>query len=295
MRMNKRITWIAVVCVLAGCLTNAVSYASDIDSMQTGSTYAIVTSQSTPAPAASPYKKVSSSATPAVAPSPAPSATIAATSLATPGETPGPVPAQMPSETPDAAPAVTPSLESSATPASTPEIQPTPTPVDDESLWYREKLPLKKEHQKLLWGYCKTRELDYIDMLALIATESNFNENACSGKYKGYFQISTSNSANLAKTLKTLNKPLDGAININWGTAMYSWILADKRLEGIDDEKDRRDIALSIYQRGSGGYDKYGLSSGFLKIFYKKRGIVSAYFEDDKAEETDKADKADKE
>lgn len=295
MRMNKRITWIAVVCVLAGCLTNAVSYASDIDSMQTGTTYAIATSQSTPASAASPYKKVSSSVTSAVTPSHAPSAA----SLATPGATPGPEPAQVPSETADVAPAITPSLEASATPAaapaSTPEIQPTPTPVDDESLWYREKLPLKKEHQKLLWGYCKTRKLDYIDMLALIATESNFNEKASSGKYKGYFQISTSHSANLSKTLMTLNKPLDGAININWGTAMYSWILADKRLEGIDDEKERRDIALSIYQRGTGGYDKYGLSSGFLKIFYKKRSIVSAYFEDDKAEKTDKADKADKE
>ena len=117
-------------------------------------------------------------------------------------------------------------------------------------------------------------------MLALISTESCFNEKCSSGKYKGYFQISTSNAANLSKTLKTLNKPLDGTININWGTAMYSWILADKRVKDITDVKKKRDVALSIYQRGTGGYDKYGLSTTFLKRFYKMRSAVCAYFED---------------
>jgi hypothetical protein len=40
-------------------------------------------------------------------------------------------------------------------------------------------------------------------MLALISTESNFNEKCSTGIYKGYFQINKYSCANLAKTLKT--------------------------------------------------------------------------------------------
>ena len=149
---------------------------------------------------------------------------------------------------------------------------------DDESLWYRSKISMKKEHQKLLWDYCKKRNLGYIDMLALIALESNFNEKCSSKRCKGYFQISTIHGPNLSKTLKTLNKPLDGAININWGTAMYSWILVDKRVKGMEG-KELRDAALSIFQRGGGGYDKYGINKSYLKKYYKKRDIIVSYFE----------------
>lgn len=152
-----------------------------------------------------------------------------------------------------------------------------PEDGNDESLWYSKKIPMKKEHQKLLWDYCKKRKLDYIDMLSLIYTESNFYEKCRTSKYYGYFQISKGNCAELAKTLKTGNTPLDGAININWGTAMYSWILADKRVKGLEGKK-LRDVALSIYQRGTVGYDKLGISKSFLKTFYKKRSIVCSYF-----------------
>jgi hypothetical protein len=159
-----------------------------------------------------------------------------------------------------------------------PEVKEDPKPQDDESLWYSGKISMKKEHQKLLWDYCKKRNLDYIDMLSLIYVESNFNEKCSSGKYKGYFQISTAHGPNMSKTLNTENKPLDGAININWGTALYSWILADKRVYDLEGQA-KRDAALSIYQRGAGGYDKYGLSKSFLKRFYAKRTIVCSYFE----------------
>lgn len=178
-----------------------------------------------------------------------------------------------PVETPETTPAPSPTPVPTVTPSPTP----VPTPVNDESLWYREKIPMKKEHQKLLWDYSKLRGLDYIDMLALISTESNFNEKSSTGRYKGYFQISTGNAANLAKTLKTPNTPLDGAVNINWGTAMFSWIMQDKRVVNLESAK-KRDVALSIYNRGTGGYDKYGLSTKFLNVYYKKRALVAAYF-----------------
>ncbi|MHB8061538.1 MAG: lysozyme family protein [Ruminiclostridium sp.] len=161
---------------------------------------------------------------------------------------------------------------------STTEVKDKDDTKDEENLWYRKQNPMKKEHQKLLWEYCKKRELNYIDMLALIYTESNFNEKCSTGTYYGYFQISKGNCANLAAELKTKNKPLDGTININWGTAMYSWILADKRVKDLE-EKKKRDVALSIYQRGTGGYDKYGISTKFLKIFNKKRAKVCVWFE----------------
>lgn len=148
---------------------------------------------------------------------------------------------------------------------------------DEEALWYRKQNPMKKDHQKLLWEYCKKRDINYIDMLALIYTESNFHEKCFTGKYYGYFQISKGNCSNLAKALKTENKPLDGTININWGTAMYSWILADKRVKGLKEAK-KRDVVLSIFQRGPAGYDKYGISTKYLKIYYKKRNIVSGWF-----------------
>lgn len=149
---------------------------------------------------------------------------------------------------------------------------------DDEKLWYRSKIPMKKEHQKLLWDYCKKRNLEYIDMLALISLESNFNEKCSSTRFKGYFQIGTFHGPNLSKTLKTANKPLDGAININWGTAMYSWILMDKRVKDLKGKK-QRDVALSIYQRGSGGYNNRGISYSYLKVYYKRRDIIVSYFE----------------
>ncbi len=151
------------------------------------------------------------------------------------------------------------------------------TAAIDENLWFRKSNPMKKEHQKLLWTYCKARNLDYIDMLALISTESNFYEKCSTGKYFGYFQISKGNCANLSVSMKTANKPLDGTINLNWGTAMFSGILADKRVKGLEGKK-RRDVAIAIYQRGTGGYDRYGINKAFLKVFYKKKAIVSGWY-----------------
>ncbi len=167
--------------------------------------------------------------------------------------------------------------KSSSTTSTESEAKDEDAEKNQEDLWYRKQNPMKKEHQKLLWEYCKKRDLSYIDMLALIYTESNFNEKCTTGKHHGYFQISTGNCANLAKTLNTKNEPLNGTININWGTAMYSDILADKRVKDLEGKK-KRDVALSIYQRGTGGYDKYGINKNFLKVYYKKWDKVNEWF-----------------
>ena len=114
-------------------------------------------------------------------------------------------------------------------------------------------------------------------MLSLISLESNFNEKCTTGKYYGYFQLSKGNCSILASALKTKNKPLDGAININMGTTYFSWIMQDKRVKGLTGKK-KRDVALSVYQRGTGGYDKSGLSTKFLNNFYKKRKTVCSWY-----------------
>lgn len=152
----------------------------------------------------------------------------------------------------------------------------------DERTWYRAQIPLKREYQKLLWDFCRERNLDYYDMLAVISLESNFDESCTStnGRYRGYFQISKIHWASLSEQLKTPNKPLDGAVNINWGTAMYSWILEDKRVRELDGNA-KRDTALSIYNRGSGGYDRKGLADTYLKVFYKRRAMITSYFAKD--------------
>ena len=150
---------------------------------------------------------------------------------------------------------------------------------DDESLWYSKNLPFKKEYQKALWDFCKQKELDYYDMLALIALESGFNEKCSTKNYKGLFQLSKQNCDYYSKLLKTPNKPFDAIINMNWGTTLISNIMKDKRVTKHKDEKMQRDVALSIFNRGSGGYDKKGLSTDFLKIFYKKKEMVLKCFE----------------
>lgn len=153
--------------------------------------------------------------------------------------------------------------------------------ADDEAVWYCSKIPMKKEHQKLLWKQSKKNGVDYIDMLAIIALESNFNEKTISknGKYRGYFQISTIHGKNLSQTLGTRNDPLDGEINIIWGTAMYSWIFnGDKRVIPLEGE-EKRNVALSIYNRGSGGFDRYGIKESYVNTFCKKREKLLSYFE----------------
>ncbi len=210
-----------------------------------------------------------------------PAATTAPASTTVPAATTAPVSApMMASTTPRSMLSNVAMLIAAAMNAAMEAVAPVPDPaVEEEKQWYREKIPMKKEHQKLLWEYCKNRKLSYIDMLALISVESNFNEkcSSASGTYKGYFQLGKGHWANLAKTLGTANNPLDGAISIKWGTAFYSWILQDKRVKDLPEEK-KRDVALSIYQRGPIGYDKYGLSTAYLKAYYNKRNKVVAIF-----------------
>ena len=155
---------------------------------------------------------------------------------------------------------------------------PVKPPVDDESVWYRSRNPMKKEHQKILWENARRNRIDYLDMLALVYTESNFNETCvASRRFYGYFQISKGHFADLAYSLQTKNAPLDGAVNIRWGTAMYGWIMESKRVQSLAPEK-RLDAALSIYNRGPIGYDRHGLSKAFLARFHQKRAIVETWF-----------------
>lgn len=259
------------------CITTAVSLIISF----TITSYALATSTDTPIQALTPTATVTPTPTPALSLTPSTKPLEGAT--ATPAVSPlndtqaSPSAIQTGEATP--IPEITPSMEATPPPEITPSPGNTPNPkrVEDESLWYSKKIAMPKEHQKLLWEYCKKRKLVYIDMLALIYLESGFNQKASNGRYKGYFQLSSKNTANIAKTLKIQNKPLDGAINLNMGTALFSWILSDGRVMKFKGDK-KMEVALSIFQRGTGGYESRGISNSFVKKFEAKRKIVVSYF-----------------
>lgn len=146
-----------------------------------------------------------------------------------------------------------------------------------ESQWYRSSIPLKKDYQKLLWELSNKNGLNYIDMLSVISLESSYDESCSCGKSKGLFQISSGYATYYAKKLKIPNKPLVGSINIKMGIALFADIYKDKRVK-YKKGNNKLEVALSVFNKGTGGYEKYGLAKRFLRIFYKKKTKISKYF-----------------
>jgi soluble lytic murein transglycosylase-like protein len=148
----------------------------------------------------------------------------------------------------------------------------------DESLWYRIQNPMPKAHQKLLCEYSWRNGVPYLDVLALVGTESNFDEKCVAlNKYYGYFQIGKGHFPDLAASLKTANDPLNGEVNIQWGTAMYGWILEGSPVKNLPPEA-QRDAALSIYSRGPTGYAQKGLNQPYLARYAEQLAIVEAWY-----------------
>lgn len=189
--------------------------------------------------------------------------------------TPSPTSTPFSSSTPKPTPKPTSKPTPKPTPKPKPTVKPSPTPIKES--WYSKKLPLKKEYQKLLYDYCKKRGLEYMDMLSVIALESNFNVTSRSRVYNGLFQISSRNSKQLSEKLKIPNNPMNGKININMGTEMFRQIIIDKRVKNLKG-KLKTDTMLSIFNRGTGGFDRYGLNKKFLDVFYKKKTQMLVYF-----------------
>ena len=139
------------------------------------------------------------------------------------------------------------------------------TNVSKDSFTYNPNIPMPKEHQEYLYKLCKERGLDYLNTLAVLKHESQFNSKEVSktGDY-GYMQINKINHKELSKTLNTPNTPLDPYVNLNWGTYLlqkaYSyWTEAGKT------GRELYECALSTYNKGLNGFKKYGKAVEYIK------------------------------
>jgi soluble lytic murein transglycosylase-like protein len=143
---------------------------------------------------------------------------------------------------------------------------------------YNSNVPLDKDLQQYLYDLCTERGLDYKMALAIIRHESGFNAKALGGKTNyGLFQINKGNHKALSAALKTENKPFDPRININWGTHILSCLFT--KYEKSYGGEDLLKAVLSAYNRGEGGFKKYGFAKSYIKSYYKNLEVVNSWFE----------------
>jgi hypothetical protein len=155
----------------------------------------------------------------------------------------------------------------------------TETSEDDAAPFvYNSNIPLDSDIQQYLYDLCVQRNLDYKMCLAMIKHESGFNAKALGGGSNyGLFQINKCNHKSLSSALNTENKPFDAKTNINWGTYILS-CLFEKYSSSYSDE-DLLKAVLSAYNRGEGGFAKYGFAKSYIKEYYEALEVVTSWFE----------------
>jgi Transglycosylase SLT domain. len=152
---------------------------------------------------------------------------------------------------------------------------PKTTPADDGI--YNSKIDMPKAHQEYLYKLCQERGLNYRKMLAIIKHESQFDVNCITDRDYGYFQVNKSNHAELAKTLKTSNTPLDPYVNLNWGTYMMSNIYKYWSKNGHEG-RDLDQLAWSEYNEGHNGLQKWGLATKYIAKVDSEKSFVDGIF-----------------
>ena len=142
---------------------------------------------------------------------------------------------------------------------------------------YSSKVPLTKSQQKYLYDLCVKRGLDYKHTLAVIKHESNFKAKAKGGSNYGLFQINKVNHKHLTKVTKTKNSPYDVKVNMNWGTYMLSDLKKKYAKKGYKGTA-LREAYLSAYNRGEGGFAKYGKATAYIKRHNQAYNVVKKWF-----------------
>jgi hypothetical protein len=151
-------------------------------------------------------------------------------------------------------------------------------PDEADPFVYNSNIPLNSDIQQYLYDLCLERNLDYKMCLAIIRHESNFNEKALGGGSNyGLFQINKCNHKTLSATLKTENTPFDAKTNINWGTYLLSCLY--EKYESSYTDEDLLKAVLSAYNRGAGGFAKYGFAKSYIKEYYEALEVVNSWFE----------------
>lgn len=142
---------------------------------------------------------------------------------------------------------------------------------------YNARIPLDRELQQYLYDMCRQRNLDYKMVLAVIQHESSFNSEALGGGANyGLFQINSCHHKPLSAALKTDNAPFDPKTNINWGTYLLSR-LYDKYSGQYQGEELTRAV-LSAYNKGTGGFEKYGHAIRYLEGHERALAKVNSWF-----------------
>lgn len=132
---------------------------------------------------------------------------------------------------------------------------------------------MSKEHQQYLAVKCSERGLDFKDMMAVIEVESSYNPNNITDKYYGYFQVGIINHKTLASTLNTPNSPLDPYVNIDWGTYMFADLYSQFKAKGYIGN-ELREVVLSSFNKGIGGFNKTGKAVGYINKVNKAYGSL---------------------
>lgn len=128
---------------------------------------------------------------------------------------------------------------------------------------YSKKVPLPKAQQQYVYKLSKSRGLNYKETLATMWHESSMRAKARGGSNYGYFQINKVNHKGLARITKTKNKPYDPYVNINWGTYMLSDLTKKYKKKGYKGNA-LKDAVLSAYNKGEGGFKKYGKAKSYI-------------------------------
>lgn len=134
----------------------------------------------------------------------------------------------------------------------------------EDTFIFVETIPMPYEHQKFIFSRSLELGLDYKMLLAVIATESEFNYNTVSATNDyGYFQVNKINHTNLADTLNTANQPLDPVVNITWGTYMLADLFNYWSEKGLVDTELNHSV-WSSYNKGLTGFKKYGFAENYI-------------------------------
>jgi soluble lytic murein transglycosylase-like protein len=143
---------------------------------------------------------------------------------------------------------------------------------------YNARVPLDRELQQYLYDLCRQRNLDYKMALAVIQHESNFNPEALGGGANyGLFQINSCHHGPLSAALNTDNAPFDPKTNINWGTYLLSRLY--EKYSGRYQGEELTRAVLSAYNKGTGGFEKYGHAIRYLEDHERALAKVNSWFE----------------
>lgn len=141
-------------------------------------------------------------------------------------------------------------------------------------------IPMPIEHQRYLYNLCQERGLDYIETLAILKHESQFQANLTHKNKNGtidygYMQVNSVSHDKFASLLGTPKTPLDPYVNLNWGTHELS-TLRDGYAHQGQTGRELFESMQSAYNKGVYGYKKHGKAVRYIQRTDKELAWIKA-------------------